>query len=339
MTPSQSQCVLDRQINNLRNNWIEKQEEGFELIKNRDRPSKLKTLYQQILQLDDSVQKLVNKKAETLRDPDISLKRKLETEKYFQYLNAEWLPYIHGETNMSSQQSQSTLHANEEQPPANNVHQLEQNVGIPEFNQNHDCTSYATTNTVTRIVQTINQDTENVSETSSVKRRVEERIKEFEIEIERKLQIERAQFDRKMLELEMQMKELEMQHQLRQKERELERQMQRTALEKDDLRSQLTKARDKSPFIRTPKGRDVSDWANSMNDTQTPKPRARFDVSPERNKHRHYPWYPNSRERSVSAEERDISPIAGRHYNTGHASSSLPKMRLKNFWRKPAGVA
>ena len=134
--------------------------------------------------MDDSIQKLVNKKAETLRDPDISLKRKLEREKYFQYLNAEWLPYIHGETNMSSQQSQSTLHANEEQPPANNVHQLEQNVGIPEFNQNHGNTSNATTNTVTR---RINQDTENASEASSVKRQVEERIKEFEIEFERKL--------------------------------------------------------------------------------------------------------------------------------------------------------
>ena len=107
-------------------------------------------------------------------------------------------------------------------------------------------------------MQTINQDTENVSETSSVKRRVEERLKEFEIDFERKLQIERAQFDRKRLELEMQMKELEMQHQLRQKERDLERQFQRTALEKDDLRSQSTKARDKSPFNWTPKGRDVS---------------------------------------------------------------------------------
>ena len=333
MTPSQSQSVLDRQINNLRNKWIEKQEEGFELIDNRDRPSKLKTLYQQILQLDDSIQKLVNKKAETLRDPDISLKRKLETEKYFQYLNAEWLPYIHGETNMSSQQSQSTLHANEEQPPANNVQQLAQNVGIPEFNQNHGNTSNPTTNTVTR---TINQDTKNASETSSVKRRVAERMKEFEIEYERKLQIERAQFDRKKLELEMQMKELEMQHQLRQKERDLERQLQRTALEKDDLRFQSTKARDKSPFNWTPKGRDVSEWANSMNDTQTPiRPRARFDVSPERNKQRHYPWYPNSRERSVSVEGRDISPIAGRHYNTGHSSSSLPKLRLNNFDGNP----
>ena len=336
MTPSQSQSVLDRQIKNLRNNWFEKQEESFELIKNRDRPNKLKTLYQQILQLDESVQKLVNKKAESLRDPDISLKRKLETKKYVQYLNAEWLPYIHGETNMSSQQSQSTLHANEEQPPAKNLYRIEQNVGIPEFNQNLDNTSYATTNAVTRIVQTIKQDTENVSETSSVKRRVEERMKEFEIDSERKLQIERAQFDQKRLELEMQMKELEMQHQLRQKERDLERQLQRTALEKDDLRSQSTKARDKSPFNWTPKRRDVSEWANSMNNTRTPiRPRARFDVSPERNKHRHYPSYLNSRERSASAEERNILQRAGRHYNTGHSSSSLPKLRLSNFDANP----
>ena len=150
------------------------------------------------------------------------------------------------------------------------------------------------------------------------------------------MQIERAQFDRKRLYPEMQMKELEMQHQLRQKERDLKRQLQRIALEKDDLRSQSTKARDKSPFNWTPKGRDVSEWANSMNGKQTPiRKRARFDVSPERNKHRHYPWYPNSRERSVSAEELDLSPIAGKHYNTGHSSSSLPKLGLKNFDGNP----
>ena len=76
------------------------------------------------------------------------------------------------------------------------MHQIEQNVGIPEFNQNHDNKSSATTNAVTRNVQTINQDAENVSETTSVKRWVEERMKEFEIEFETKLQIERAQFDR-----------------------------------------------------------------------------------------------------------------------------------------------
>ena len=49
----------------------------------------------------------------------------------------------------------------------------------------------------------------------------------------------------------------------------------------------------------------------------------------------HYPWYPNSCERSASVEERDISPIAERHYNSGHSSSSLPKSRLKIFDGNP----
>ena len=333
MTPSQSQDILQRQISNSKKQIEAKIQEGQELIRNNDRSSKLKTIYKQVLKLDDSLCILNRKRANFLRDSELFDCYEAERLNFLQKLNADWLPYIHGETNMSNQQSQSTLHANEEQPPANNVHQLEQNVGIPEFNQNHGNTSNATTNTVTR---TINQDKENASEASSVKRRVEERMKEFEIEFEAKLQIERAQFDRKKLDLERQMKELEMQYQLREKERELERQLQRTALEKDDLRSQSTKARDKSPFNWTPKGRDVSEWANSMNDTQTPiRPRARFDVSPELNKQRHYPWYPNFRERSASAEERDISPIAGRHYNTGHSSSSLPKLRLKNFDGNP----
>ena len=68
--------------------------------------------------MDDKVQKLVNKKAETLRDPDISLKRKVETEKYFQYLNAEWIPYIHGETNKKDKQNQTVQLTSDAEPTA-----------------------------------------------------------------------------------------------------------------------------------------------------------------------------------------------------------------------------
>ena len=70
--------------------------------------------------MDNKVEKLVNKKAETLRDPDISLKRKVETEKYFQYLNAEWLSYIHGETNMTDQQNQTVQLTSDAEPTAAN---------------------------------------------------------------------------------------------------------------------------------------------------------------------------------------------------------------------------
>ena len=84
-------------------------------------------------------------------------------------------------------------------------------------------------------------------------------MKKFDIEFETKKRLEQAQFERRRLELEMQMKELETKHQLLEEERELERKVKRTALENDDARSQSTSARDKSPFNWTPEKRDVSD--------------------------------------------------------------------------------
>ena len=160
---------------------------------------------------------------------------------FLQTLNANWLPYIHGEKIMPNQQSHSTASASEAEPPVIDSLPTDQNHCLSETN---DMTSHRTLNTVTRNGQSNNQDHENGLETSSAKKRIEKNMRE---------------------------------------------------------------------------------WANSMNDTRTPiQPRARFDVSPGRNKHRHYPWYPNSRESSANAEERDITPIAGRHYNTGHSSSSLP---------------
>ena len=77
---------------------------------------------------------------------------------------------------------------------------------------------------------------------SSAKQRREERMKKFDIEFKTKMRLEQARFERRMLELEMQMKELETRYQLLEVERELERKMKRTALENDDVRSQSTYA-------------------------------------------------------------------------------------------------
>ena len=82
-------------------------------------------------------------------------------------------------------------------------------------------------------------------------------MKKFDIEFETKMRLEQARFERRRLELEMQMKELETKHQLLEEERELERKVKRTALENDDARSQSTGARDKSPFNWTPRKRDL----------------------------------------------------------------------------------
>ena len=97
----------------------------------------------------------------------------------------------------------------------------------------------------------------------------EERMKKFNIQFETKMLLEQARFERRNLKLEMQMKELETKHHLLDEERELERKVKRTALENGDVRSQSTSARDKSPFIWTPKKRDVSDWTSRIDNLLT----------------------------------------------------------------------
>ena len=95
-------------------------------------------------------------------------------------------------------------------------------------------------------------------------------MKKFDIEVKTKMRLEQARFEQRRLELEMQMKELENNHQVLEEERELERKVKRTALENDDVRSQSSSARDKSPFDWTPKKRNVSDWASRIDDLLTP---------------------------------------------------------------------
>ena len=164
-------------------------------------------------------------------------------------------------------------------------------------------------------------------------------MRKFDIEFETKMRLEQAWFERRKLELEMQMKELETKHQLMEEERELERKVKRTALENKDARSQSTSARDKSPFNWTPNKRDVSDWASRIENLLTPdRSTARFEVAPEVNRQSHLSRYRSSRDRSSSVEERDLSPGAGLlRYNSGYAgSSSLPKLKLSNFDGNPS---
>ena len=113
-------------------------------------------------------------------------------------------------------------------------------------NDNESNKNYPTDNPVAQTVQNgataSGHETEKVSETSSAKQRREERMKKFGIEFETKMRLEQARFERRRLELEMQMKELETKHQLLEEERELEGKVKRTALENDDTRSQSTGA-------------------------------------------------------------------------------------------------
>ena len=116
MTPSQSQDILQRQISNCKKRLDEKTQEGQELIRNNDRSSKLKTIYQQILKLDDSYYNLSWKRANTLRDPELFERYEEQRLNFLQTLNADWLPYIHGERNMTDQQNQTVQLTSDAEP-------------------------------------------------------------------------------------------------------------------------------------------------------------------------------------------------------------------------------
>ena len=107
--------------------------------------------------------------------------------------------------------------------------------------------------------------------------------------------MEQARFERRRLELEMQMKEQETKHQLLEEERELERKVKRTALENDGARSQSHSARYKSNLNSTPKRRDFSDWASRIDSFLTPdRSTARFEATLEKNMSSHFSRYRSS---------------------------------------------
>ena len=296
---------------------------GYKIIEDSDRPNKLKVIYQKTVHLlEEEIPKQLQRRNKLVPYQANFVEEHLkEARKCKASLDYHWLSYI----------SQGT------QPEMN----AEQNNATQAVNDS-ESNNYQTDNPVAQTVQNgataSGQETENVSETSSAKQRREERMKKFDIEFETKMRLEQARFERRKLELEMQMKELETKHRLLEEERELERKVKRTALENDDARSQSTGARDKSPFNWTPKKRDVSDWASRIDNLLTPdRSTARFEVTPDVNRQSHFSRYRSSRDRSSSVEDRDVSPRAGLiRYNTGYSgSSSLPKLKLNNFDGNP----
>ena len=297
---------------------------GYKIIEDSDRPNKLKVLYQQTVHLlEEEIPKQLQRRNKLVPYQANFVEEHLkEARKCKASLDYHWLSYI----------SKGT------QPEMN----AELNNATQTVNDSESHNNYPTDSPVAQIVQNgataSGQETENVSETSSAKQSREERMKKFDIEFETKMRLEQARFERRRLELEMQMKELEAKHQLLEEERELERKVKRTALENDDARSQSTGARHKSPFNWTPRKRDVSDWASRIDNLLTPdRSTARFEVTPEVNRQSHFSRYRSSRDRSSSVEDRDVSPRASLlRYNTGYSgSSSLPKLKLNNFDGNP----
>ena len=270
---------------------------GYNIIEDSDRPNKLKVLYQQTVHLlEEEIPKQLQRWIKLLPyQANFDEEHLKEARKCKASLDHHWLAII-------SKCTQPAMNA-------------EQSNAAQALNDSESNTRYATNNLVAQAVQNgataSEQARENVSETTSAKQSREERMKKIDIEFETKMRLEQAWFEQRSLELQMQMEELETKHQLLEEEHELELKVKRTALEKDDVRSQSTSARDKSPFNWTPKKRDVSEWAIGIDHLLTPdRSTARFEVTPEVDRPSHFSRYRSSRARSSSVEERDVSPGA-----------------------------
>ena len=292
---------------------------GYKIIEDSDRPNKLNVLYQQAVQLlEEEIPNQMQRRNKLAPYPTGFVEEHLkEAMKCKSSLDYYWLAY-------KSKGTQPAMNA-------------EQSSATQRLKNSGSKKSYPTDTSVAQTVQNgataSCQETENVPETSSAKQRCEERINSFNIDFKTKLRLEQAQFDRRKLELEMQMKELETKHQLLEEERDLERKVKRTALENSDVRSQSTTSRDKSPFNWTLKIRDVPDWASRIGKLPTPeRSTTRYEETAEVIRPSHFSRYHSSRDRSSSVEDRDVSPTACLlRYNSGcTGSSSLPKLKLKN---------
>ena len=224
----------DRKFQDLLEEVNTKTAIGYKVIEDSDRPNKLKALYQQIVHLlEEEIPKQLQRRNKLVPYQANFVEEHLkEARKCKASLDYHWLSYISKVTQpeMNAEQSNATQAVNESE------------------SHNNYTTDSPVAHTVQNGATASGQETENVSETSSAKQRREERMKKFDIKFETKMRLEQARFERRKLELEMQMKELETKNQLLEEERELERKVKRTALENDDARSQSTGARDKSPF-------------------------------------------------------------------------------------------
>ena len=156
-------------------------------MKNNDRPSKLKIIYQQVLKLDDSFCILLRKRANLHHDPELFEGYEAERINFLQKLNDYWLPYIHGETNMTDQQMQTVQLTSDAVPTA--AKNSQSVVGVSQ-----------------RTVENGNPNKDNNSKASSDKRaKKAEKLAALEKDFALKMRLKKTEFELKRKELEMEM--------------------------------------------------------------------------------------------------------------------------------------
>ena len=320
MTPSQRQYILHKQISNCQQQLEAKTQGGQELIKNNDRPSKLKTIYQQVLKLDDSFCILLGKRTNLLRDPELFEGYEAERLNFLQKLNADWFPYIHGETNMTDQQMQTVQLTSDAEPTAAKNSQIV--VGVSQ-----------------RTVENGNPNKDNDLKVSSDKRaRKAEKLAALEKDFAAKMRLKKIEFELKR-------KELEMEMQLFKEEGALKLEYEKEALDaraSDFDESAAPSIRGRSPFNwKTPKNKDVSGWLDNsdkfsnLHDYIFERAKTRIDNN--------YPRVSFNREgllksRSPSGERVSSAREQDKFKSDKPSSSSqLPKLKLSSFDGNPIG--
>ena len=192
-----------------------------------------------MLKLDDSLCILYRKRANILRDSELFERDETQRLNFLQTLNADWLPYTHGETNMTDQQNQITQLTSDAEPTAAKSSQSV--VGVSQ-----------------RTVENENSNKDNNSKASSNKRaKKAEKLAALEKDFASKLRLKKIEFELKR-------KELELDVQLFEEEGALKLEYEKEALDArapDSDDSAAPSIRSRSSFNwQTPKNEDVSGW-------------------------------------------------------------------------------
>ena len=237
---------------------------------------------------------------------------------FLQTLNADGLPYIHGETKLTDQQNQTAQLTSDAEPTAAKSSQFV--VGVSQQTAEHG-----------------NPNKDNYSKTSSDKRaKKAEKLAALEKDFASKMRLKKIEFELKR-------KELEMEMQLFEEEGALKLENEKEALdarapESDD--SATPSIRSRSPFNwKTPKNKDVSglldnsDKFSNLHDHSFERAKTRIDNS--------YPRVSFNREgvlksRSPSGERASTAREQDKFKrNKPSSSSQLPKLKLSSFDGNP----
>ena len=251
-------------------------------------------------------------------DSELFERYEAEQLKFPQTINADWLPYIHGETNMTYQQNQTTQLTSDAEPTTAKSSQCV--VGVSQ-----------------KTVENGNQNKDNNSKASSDKRaKKAEKLAALEKDFASKMRLKKIEFELKR-------KELEMEMQLFEEEGALKLEYEKEALDArapDSDDSAAPSIRSRSPFNwETPKIEDVSVWLDNSDKFSN-----LHDYSFERAKTRtdnNYPRVSFNREgvfksRSPSGERASLAREQDKFKrNNTSSSSQLPKLKLSSFDGNP----